>query len=78
MTYQWGVCPKCGEAVTMETICPGVRSEGKWLQCYPACGNAALYECTKITCGWWFIDGMHKKNALFRDNETRRPAWLAK
>jgi hypothetical protein len=62
----------------MEPLCPGYLDRGKWFQCYPPCGNAFLYECASIMCGWWFIDGMHRKNTLYASNEERRPPWLAK
>jgi len=79
MAYTDESCPKCGGKVTMEAVCPGFTDRGQWLHCYPACGNAFLYECDKIVvCGWWFIDGMNARNVLFSDNEIRRPTWLAK
>lgn len=70
-------CPSCGSPVAQEPVCPGYRdsASGKWYQCYPACGNGILYECSQILCGWWFIDGMNPMNKLFDTNEERRPDW---
>lgn len=77
MVCEFGDCPRCQAEVTVEPICPGYRDGGGWLQCYPPCGNAHLYECVKIACGWWFIQGMRKQHSLYQENETRRPQWLS-
>lgn len=77
MPYEYGSCPLCNGELIFESLCPGYVEKGQWSHCYPACGNAFLYECKKIACGWWFIDGMNKKHTMYRENESRRPVWLA-
>lgn len=78
MTNVEDSCPECRGAVTQEPVCPGFLYDGQLSHCIPPCGNAFLYECIHIACGWWFVDGMNQRNVLFRVNEDRRPLWLAK
>lgn len=77
MIREYDRCPQCRGPVTQESLCPGYLDKDRWMQCYPACGKASLYECPQVACGWWFIDGMNRRNPLFHDNEQRRPTWLA-
>jgi hypothetical protein len=69
-------CPQCGWCVQSQAACPGFYQNGKWGFCIPACGEATLFECVDVKCGWWFIDGMSKRNHLYLSNEARRPEWL--
>jgi hypothetical protein len=64
------LCPMCGAETDFEADCPGYGSPGKVMVCYPYCGNAQRYFCTK--CTWWYRD----PNNRSAEGMGIAPSWL--
>lgn len=71
-------CPSCMGEVKSEPICPGFYDPGsaQWMQCYPCCGKATLYECEQLVCGWWYVDNINPRSLFHAENEKKRPPWI--